>query len=189
MIPLGELTHRDQLGTWLSASGLTGAGVEIGVYAGANAAQILSTWPGVLFLVDPWESQDAAVYCETHIDHGATEKLARERLAPFGNRVGFFKLTSDSFFEHIKGTEGRFDFIYIDGNHSGEQVKRDIENSWALLKPGGLMGGHDWFESIVDGVGAHCAEIAPIVKAFAADHGLALHLTTEDFPVSWWLRK
>jgi len=33
----------------------------------------------------------------------------------------------------------KFDFIYIDGDHRYEGVKRDIELAIPLLKPGGVM--------------------------------------------------
>lgn len=52
-----------------------------------------------------------------------------------------FVMTSDAFFEQ----EGhrRFDLIFIDGLHTGEQVARDIENSLNALNPGGTIVLHD----------------------------------------------
>jgi len=37
-----------------------------------------------------------------------------------------------------------FDFIYIDGCHKYECVKKDIENSLKKLKRGGILAGHDF---------------------------------------------
>jgi len=42
--------------------------------------------------------------------------------------------------------DGSLDFIYIDGNHAYEYVKRDIEIWWPKLKKGGLFSGHDYLD-------------------------------------------
>jgi len=38
----------------------------------------------------------------------------------------------------------QFDFIYVDGDHSAEAVKKDIELAWKLLKPEGIMAIDDY---------------------------------------------
>lgn len=53
---------------------------------------------------------------------------------------GNLKKTSDDFFEY---NQKKFDLIFIDGLHIYEQVKKDIENSLKVLKPGGLILLHD----------------------------------------------
>jgi predicted O-methyltransferase YrrM len=40
-----------------------------------------------------------------------------------------------------------FDFIYIDGMHTYEQVKKDIQNYLPLVKEGGFIGGHDYADN------------------------------------------
>ena len=44
-----------------------------------------------------------------------------------------------------KFQDGYFDFIYIDANHTYEDVKRDLELYLPKLKKGGLIGGHDYY--------------------------------------------
>ena len=48
-------------------------------------------------------------------------------------------------------TEGlnlpKFDFIYIDANHSYESVKQDIILAKKLIKPNGIIAGHDYRET------------------------------------------
>lgn len=56
-----------------------------------------------------------------------------------------FKGTSDSFFESIKDSGMKFNFIYIDGAHEYSQVKRDIENALKYIAPGGTIAGHDYY--------------------------------------------
>jgi predicted O-methyltransferase YrrM len=37
-----------------------------------------------------------------------------------------------------------FDFVYIDGIHTYDQVKKDIQNYLPKVKKGGVIGGHDY---------------------------------------------
>jgi len=45
-----------------------------------------------------------------------------------------------------KFKDGYFDFIYIDANHTYEDVKRDIELYLPKLKKRGCIGGHDYYK-------------------------------------------
>jgi hypothetical protein len=55
-----------------------------------------------------------------------------------------YPMTSDEFFELIKGHEDiKYDIIFIDGLHEYSQVKKDIENSLNHLQPNGFILMHD----------------------------------------------
>jgi len=55
-----------------------------------------------------------------------------------------YPMTSDEFFELIKGHEDiKYDIIFIDGLHEYSQVKKDIENSLKHLQPNGFIVMHD----------------------------------------------
>ena len=48
-----------------------------------------------------------------------------------------------------------FDFVYIDGMHTYEQVKKDIANYLPFIKEGGFIAGHDYvpgFQGVMDAV-------------------------------------
>lgn len=53
------------------------------------------------------------------------------------------KMTSDEFFESIKGSGKKWDIIFIDGLHESQQVNRDIENSIRHLSEKGFIILHD----------------------------------------------
>jgi predicted O-methyltransferase YrrM len=62
---------------------------------------------------------------------------------PDPNAKADCRMTSDQFFKFFKATNGRADLIWIDGLHHADQVKKDIENAWDILTPGGVIAIHD----------------------------------------------
>jgi hypothetical protein len=52
----------------------------------------------------------------------------------------FWHMTSDAFFDEYDGTP---DLVFVDGEHTYEQAKRDFENALAILAPGGTIVLHD----------------------------------------------
>jgi SAM-dependent methyltransferase len=53
---------------------------------------------------------------------------------------GTHRMTSDAFFAANAST---FDIVFVDGLHTHDQVRRDIENAIAVLAPGGWIAIHD----------------------------------------------
>ena len=51
-------------------------------------------------------------------------------------------IQGDSTIVHEEITE-LYDAVFIDGNHSYEYVKQDLENYWSKVKPGGIIALHD----------------------------------------------
>lgn len=51
-------------------------------------------------------------------------------------------IQGDSTVVHKDITE-LYDAVFIDGNHSYEYVKKDLENYWSKVKPGGIIALHD----------------------------------------------
>lgn len=54
-----------------------------------------------------------------------------------------YPITSDEFFEFIKGHDIKYDLIFIDGLHHYDQVKKDIKNSLKHIQPNGIIMMHD----------------------------------------------
>jgi len=74
-----------------------------------------------------------------------------------------------------------FQFVYIDGCHLYESVKKDLEAWWLLVEDGGILAGHDYDKT-------HPGVIRA-VDEFAVKHGLTVYLTTRDHPASWYTYK
>jgi len=150
------------------------SGIEIGVSHGENAENILETLKiERLFLVDPYIpyiDNDGPLITE-HIDKFS---LAKERLSKFGDKTVFILKTSMDALEEIPNN---LDFVYIDGNHSYNFVKDDIEKYYDKVKVGGVIGGHD-FDS------RYCAVIKAVIE-FAYTHKLDFNAKISD----WWIIK
>jgi hypothetical protein len=54
------------------------------------------------------------------------------------NKIIIHKITSDNFFKNNNGNK-TYNFIYIDGCHDPEFIKRDMENSFNILEVNGIM--------------------------------------------------
>src|SRR4051812_4844628 len=92
------MQSRDELGRYLNALGLLGLGVEVGVYRGEFARQILRTWRGQkLILVDPW--MQLSDYRDSW--GGSNEKMqfiydeAKKLLRNYDSRVEFLRMRSE----------------------------------------------------------------------------------------------
>jgi hypothetical protein len=144
-------------------------GVEIGVAFGENAKNILKTLNMKrLYLIDPYiPYEDAGDYYLKGFE------IVKKELAVLPN-VTFIHKTSD---DAVNDVPCDIDFCYIDGNHSYDYVKRDIENYYPKIKNGGVIGGHD-FSTIWLGV-------CRAVIEFAAKRRLKLYGRRDD----WWVIK
>jgi hypothetical protein len=78
--------------------------------------------------------------------------MAAEKVGVDPVRGGTHRMTSDAFFARYDGPP--FDVVFIDGLHLYPQVRRDLVNALAFLRPGGWIGIHDmlprdWLEEHV----------------------------------------
>jgi len=124
-------------------------GAEVGVYRGQHAREMLSYLSiKKLYLVDPW--QRYSEYNEKKLGNQLEEAYfdSKKLLKEFDDgRVVWLKGFSVDIAKKIE--DNTLDFVYIDGNHSYEFAKKDIEAWTPKLKQGGFIGGHD-FDSNVD---------------------------------------
>ncbi len=159
-------------------------GVEIGVFLGYNSASILSTLPvKKLFLIDPYRSYEdfkgnnpGENY--TQADFDGFLKIAQDRLRKFEDKIEFIRKKSE---EAIDDIPDELDFVYIDGNHKYEYVKRDIQLYYPKVKLGGVLGG-DNFEAPYPGV-------ARAVIEFTDKHDLQIHGRRNPISHDWWVIK
>jgi Methyltransferase domain len=119
--------------------------VEIGSWKGRSTVAICEGLrDGELYAVDTFAG-DSAICPEVDLDPQTErdriyeEFRANVAMFPFVTIMRNDSVTASGFF-----TDGSLDWIFIDGDHSFPQVRRDIRAWWPKLKVGGLLSGHDW---------------------------------------------
>ncbi len=144
-------------------------GIEIGVHTGANAESIMDLLcMEKLFLIDPYK--EYGEFKEGKIPEA--KRIAHKRFEGWWN-IEFIEKFSDEAIREVP----QVDFIYIDGNHDYEYVKRDIQNYWVKLKEGGIFSGHDFDYKTMGVIKA--------VLELVNEKNLKLYVADKD----WWVIK
>lgn len=150
-------------------------GVEIGVLAADHAKTIMETLDiKTLYLIDR--------YREYH-DYNSrilnrAKKKAEKRMAPYGDRARF--VIADSM-DALRVLPDNLDFVYIDGDHRYESVRRDMEEYYKKIRNGGILCGHD----IQNGFCPTHDGVTEAFIDFVKDKNLKPHIWIPD----WWVVK
>ncbi len=149
--------HGDEARDWLLQLIPKGSiCAEIGVYRGDFAARVWSVArPERLHLIDPWKYEPSAAYQESW--YGGQRGVSQAYLDAIHDEVwrrfqheiaaGVVQIhRANSSDAAADFPDGYFDWVYIDGNHRYEFVKRDLEEYGAKLKDGGFLTGDDYGE-------------------------------------------
>ncbi|MEK6882331.1 MAG: class I SAM-dependent methyltransferase [Nanoarchaeota archaeon] len=86
------------------------------------------------------------------------------------NRVTFIQKTSD---DSARIIPNDLDFVYIDGDHSYKQVKKDIGNYYPKIRKGGILAGHDINQS----------GVFKAVSEFAVENRLNVEVDFQDWVI------
>lgn len=110
--------------------------LEIGVRKGGTASLWCCIASGLVIGVD-WDERDSLGFPHTiQLSSAMMDDYKNYRFV-FGD--SHKEVTRDT----IQGLVSEVDFLFIDGDHSYEGVKKDFEMYSHLVKPGGLIGFHD----------------------------------------------
>ena len=134
-------------------------GAEIGVWYGRTFFHLLETVPDlVLYGVDNWQNSPLIIH---HCDQGQNRKDVMERaLFKFPDRGIVLNMTSIEAARLIP--DNQMDFVFIDADHSYENVKIDIHQWLPKVKSGGFLTGHDWdWETVRKAVDECIGEVDP----------------------------
>jgi predicted O-methyltransferase YrrM len=117
--------------------------LQIGAYTGDASVwlceNVLTHPTCVLIDVDTWTGSDERSH--QAIDFERVLKYYEARITKY-QKVVRLKMTSDKYF--AGEIAAKFDFIYIDGDHTSAQVERDAHSAWKLLKNGGILAFDDY---------------------------------------------
>lgn len=123
--------------------------VEIGSYVG-DSTEIFANNVDRIFCVDPWENgYDENDGASSQHPMSVVEKQFDELRKQYNN-ITKLKMTGDTFVEVVP--DGFFDLVYIDGLHTYEGEKNDIQKWLPKIKKGGFIAGHDYGSKHFPGV-------------------------------------
>jgi hypothetical protein len=150
---LESIHNRNDIGPYCNSVGLVGEGVEVGVWEGTFADEILSHWLGKrLYMVDPWVHQDELEYKDAHnLTTELMDKVYAKALAvaaKHGDRAKIIRDLSLNAVTQFK--DESLDFVYLDGNHTYQACWEDATAWWNKIKTGGILCGHDFFDDTVN---------------------------------------
>jgi predicted O-methyltransferase YrrM len=128
---LEELTYLAYLSCSVPPAGSI---VEIGSFKGRSACALAINPSIFLFCVDPWTKYGFGDFTAYH----------QEFLRNTAHLHNVLTIREYSVVAAHKLFDYRFDVVFIDGDHTAEQVRADI-NAWRpLLKRDGILCGHDF---------------------------------------------
>lgn len=146
---------------------------EIGVWRGQSTCYMLEELQdigkkGNYIVIDTFVGTDNETECE-HARIAAS--LGGTVLADFCNNLNKAGVLKDCKVLQYDSAESadffknrKFDFVFIDAEHTYEAVKRDLM-AWVLkVKSGGILGGHDYFHSAFPGVKRAADEFAALYE-------------------------
>jgi len=128
--------------------------IEIGSYLGDSTLVFAEHFRSVIsvdpFIEDYDPDDDTCNYAP--LSQVYDEFILRTKDNP---KIHLIRTTSDEAVEMIRNAAIKlgakhlnvFDFVYIDGMHTYDQVKKDIKNYLPFLREGGFIGGHDYADN------------------------------------------
>lgn len=169
------IAHRNELPALINQLGLTGTGVEVGVYRGEFSSHLVRhSTLSKFFAIDCWthiEGQDDPLNEQTR---GKVDNMIQAvcRLAEFPHATILRSKSVDAarLFE-----DGSLDFVYIDADHRYEPVLRDLQAWLPKVRKGGIIAGHDFHPDFMGVVQA---------MSFVFEHK-GFHVTSEQAPAEY----
>jgi predicted O-methyltransferase YrrM len=153
------------------------SGIEIGVLFGGHALALLeSPWLKTLIGIDPYVQYEPGIWgLNTQEDYDMAYEFMLERLSD--PRYFHYRGTSDQASTLLERS-AKHDFVFIDGLHTYDQVKKDLYNYSKIIRLDGIIACHDYAHPNYPGVTTAIDEFAELHNAEI--HTLFNHLIYID---------
>jgi len=173
-----EIATRQEFARLCIHRNLLTSAVEVGVHRARFAKPFLDIWPGkTYFCVDPWES-----FWEHPGPRDMDYQWAMSRLTDHADRIILIReKSSEDVAQRIMDHRGGIEFVYIDGDHHYDAIKKDLETFWPRMSPIGIMAGHDYTREL--------PEVVKALREFADRENLTVYLTHDIAYKSWYIYK
>lgn len=149
-----------QLSNYINSKGYK-TGIEIGTAYGGCANHLLTECKlERLICVDPYKYYPDMPGLFDQDDYTRLMRQTFKRLKSF-DAYKFLTYDSKTAFTILEGRSVMYDFVFLDGLHTYEMVKWEIEHYSKLIRPGGALIGHDYdtFKEVKKAVDEYCKPI------------------------------
>jgi hypothetical protein len=165
------IQYRRELPKLLKQLGLPMIGVEVGVAQGSFSWELITNGMEKLYSVDAWkelpQTGDGGFPQSWHDDN---YEMAKEKLSEFGDKSIILRGISHEMATLIE--DNTLGLVYLDGDHSINGVRTDLEAWYSKLVVGGVIATHD-YESPAYGT-------KQAFEEFAKNNGLEIYFLPED---------
>lgn len=145
--------------------------LEVGSYKGRSTRALCDNCPGTVTAVDPWSGPYITDKGSVLFDQSKAWKDFQINLEGCSNLIIVRKYFSD--YLRIYNIND-YDLVFLDGDHRYNKVLHDIAEGMRILKPGGILAGHDYTHPDWPGVKKAVDEILPERKLVSS---------------IWWIQK
>lgn len=171
-------------------------GAEIGVYRG-EFTKLFAELGIKMYAIDPWIAYLGAGRSENKDDMQDTNfEYAKETLSPFPDCTLIRKTSQDAL---VDIPDESLDFVYIDGDHRFRFIAEDIVEWSKKVKKGGIISGHDYFNTSPNANNVIChvkAVVDTYVKSYKIENFYTFGQTEpietakkNDRTLSWMWKK
>lgn len=145
----GWMSHEEL--TWLAEQAQKAERIiEIGCWQGRSTRALADHTSGVVYAIDTWQGSDRIMGHLARL--GGPEKLYEVFEANLKDHLDAGKVKlwrgeslADSTLSIMSSVVCRSaDFVFLDGDHSAETVAAEIAAYQPLIRPGGILAGHDY---------------------------------------------
>ncbi len=186
ILDLQQIVSREDVPALLDKMGAHNI-CEIGVQYGGYLHILLTSNIKKIIAIDSWQhtelvSQNDSSYTQEQLDAQFNVVSDWAKIIPRIKVIRDFSVNASLKFEN-----NYFDFVYIDADHTEKAVQEDIYAWWPKVRPGGILGGHDYSPAIVNINGSVLKfGVIEAVNKFANQNKLQLHI---DKNMSWFIPK
>jgi predicted O-methyltransferase YrrM len=122
--------------TWLAnTSAKCNTIVEFGSYKGRSCRAMADNTDGIIWAVDPWSDE---------VIPGVTADVLSEFKANLSDHIKSGKVIPVQEVSEKFSLDKSVDMVFIDADHNYDHVTQDIINAMSLVKPNGIISGHDY---------------------------------------------
>jgi hypothetical protein len=160
---VGLVCHYWPLSNYINSKGYK-TGIEIGTAYGGCANHLLTHCNlERLTCVDPYKYYPDMPGLDDQDDYDRLKTQTLKRLDQFKNVDFIWRESKEAFWDifFCRPPNRTNDFVFIDGLHTYETVKWEIEHYSKLIRPGGALLGHDYdlFPEVKKAVDEYCKPI------------------------------